>query len=233
MTYRIIGNTHDFYDYMPQWGVDPHKVWDRQEQQFEVSKSCLPIPDEDNALLSVHRLHLPGDFTETHLFGITGKWFIAYRIRSDHPRPNDYYWFVPGIDEVDKHVIEDSVRVFNRTSRNRYTYEVHIDNTISKLSHQADLVDDDQLFHQFDAPLLHLHVTIFNRKMPLTTNPSFSKLGLVRLAGDPIELWTEITQFLDSINQVDPPQVVDSDTLRDAKGFDDKSFRNTGNRLKS
>jgi hypothetical protein len=225
---------------MQKWGFDPGKVWVRHNKVVKVNKD--EIPQFFRIDLSPPRYYY-NNVTQFSI-GVCGYWTMGLKIRTQFTDGSLDKITIkyPGWEDISNEYIEKHIVNFNNV-------QVWLDNRakILRSINKKRILYDSHLFEKFKTPVMvieqitdqgvkdkdKLHLPGSYREAAVQIAPTLSGYNYSIVEPDVIKLWSNITQFLDNtLRTVDCPVQISDDDLRDGKGFDNKSFKNTGNRLK-
>lgn len=86
----------------------------------------------------------------------------------------------------------------------------------------------DQTHLHFSTPIVSFHDSIVQNETKIVINPNIGELGFAKFFSPPVA-FQEISTYLGNnlAKQMDPVPVRTQELIRDAHGFDDKSFKST------
>ena len=255
MTYRIVSQFKDYYDYMQKWGFDPNKTWIRKNEVVSLQREDIPLfPGVSTSTFSsyynrVGNIRLPGHYYDNvtqFRIGVAGYWTRGLKIRTKRAlwQTRDTITILyPGWDEmsedyISEHIVDfrkaspyiaDKASIIKAVNRKRITYDIALFKKYKTPILLIESIADQGAKHE--DRLHHDQISLDNVALQLAPNLSDYNYSIVD--PDVIKLWGDITQFMDNtLKTVDCPVQIGDDDLRDGKGFDNKSFKNTDNRLK-
>ena len=239
---RIISKFHDYYDSVQSVGYDPHLIYHRvcRELRIGIDRShyygrndatAFVMPEElppfsDSFLMHINprrglrdgRFMTPNG--ELYLIGFCGKYYLTLR---------EYHGSSGGQTATITYL-------YDAVAAAKYFSEVHESNSnkgvfdILGACSVNPFADPLEPFRILNAPVFAIDLrdkySMYGREKQLTVNPELATLQFYKMF-DPFSAYQEIAMFLSGVlgwPENATVQISDKD-MRDAKGFDDWSFK--------
>lgn len=230
---RIISKFHDYYDTALSYGIDTTLIYDRQTVEIDLKED---VPNEIYKLLRMHNNSYGRKFnTELYVVGFCGTFYPVYRLVDTNSTPviKDFTRFVYSSDDVVAFLtdmkLSDALVTFNKTQKARdlkYSFR----SIFSKQIFERNIAKShtsDELFHKYKTPIMLFKTTDgYRRKTTLVLNPQLKDYDFFRKF-DAFTSFQNISMYLGGVigNNEDAIVNVSDKDMRDAKGFDDWSFK--------
>lgn len=249
---RIISKTTDYYDSIQSYGLDSAIVFVRNEIELTSSEVRDALLNgrvkKEPVTVDVLRMLLGSEVPQKkHRFGrvlwegldsrlgffvigFCGHFFPC--VKAQHSRStfdkgaNDLFFF----SGDDPGVIDEFVETL---SSNAKPHESYIEPAKRKINRFLDLEfkSSVELFHRLQSPIIVFNVTDCYRvdkdcNIVLTVNANLADYKFFRVK-DPFTAFQDIGQYLSGVlgNLEDSGSEISDQDMRDAKGFDDWSFK--------
>ena len=231
---QIKSSFKDYMDGMQRYGIDKDTVWLRYPQVREVSELDIGLlPKSDYFHVWDGKKH---EYLESYLLdeveslvpmalGFCGKIYHFYLAKLNDQKTKGVY-SLEDLKKICKRELPDCFY------ESRFYYGGVYPTFYEFFELKTTPYEDPRLFAYLKvATFLYYegkkwdgsHYKCFNSHV---TNPRLSDLGFASVK-DPFAAYQEVNMFLNGplVQREDPLQITDSIVLRDAKGFDDKSFK--------
>lgn len=225
---RIISDFNDYYDIGVSYGVDPNIVYERKERELTEKevKQLFNFPEYErlrfrdvvNKIVGKEVGRLFQQFRFLEIVGFCGKWYFTWWDTEREspgcfpsgPLVTKYHWYWSD-------ALEDKI------NKDRYTHKEDV-SAIKELMRSSPYEGMD-LFVTLGVPSIHIFSNGCN-EIKITTNPILKNLSFASVV-DPWTAFQEVDMFVSGILGQPQPNTVDvnDETLRDAKGFDNMSFK--------
>lgn len=252
MSYRIISNDTDYYDFMQKWGVEPDKVWKREATVTPIPFS--DVPRSNNSRIGISRafgISRGARFNRATngLIGVAGWWYPVIHLNAGTKKAVP---FIPGFSKmnmtedewlhacVDVEGVKSTTHGWDRYPLRGVTATYH--GIIKNEDPYKWVFKDMNLFLEHKTPVIsipnvddiirngtHKHRTAYVNGV---INCSLKDNGFTSVK-TPEEVWTEIIGFMDG-DLATPEEVgnIPDKYMLGSKGFDEWSFKNQKNRRK-
>lgn len=224
---KIVSKFHDYYDIGISMGVDKSVVYVRRPEVIDDDR----LKNEIRKKIGVH-------YSSIGVVGFCGKLYpfiVKDHFKNDINQSYDHTEYKYEFDESDAERIAKSVFIFTERIKTRI-------NRIRAVLTQ-DPVRDDELFHRLGSPSFILFPSLYTREEDrlkerlyadvdgrlqdaLITNPPLKEVGFYRVV-DAFTAFQELSMYMSGVlsNNQQPPISISDVDMRDAKGFNDRSFK--------
>jgi hypothetical protein len=256
---KIISKFSDYYDSCMSFGVDPKCIYIRDTKEFDSEEKGWPV-DIDIKLTKEGWWKRYHDF-DCGIVVFCGELFpyiVMEHIANDRTilknggkviyerwESESIKYFCYCMEHVEKHVLDfwkkDEIAEFFKVEHKkrwrRKSNESRHDNMSKFFSINQSLLTREyivDMHHQAGSPCFVVVGNRHNANKKLIINPRLSDFQFYRTRFDPFRAFQEIFMFISGVmGGKAPPMLAVSDKIRKEKhGFDERSFRNTGGRLK-
>lgn len=212
----LIKEFDDYYDFGVGFGVDKKIVYKRRSEKYNLAEKSASIPERIISIRNkIDSFEKPGYWETPRLLssrsfiGFCGVIYSIPRV-DEEGKPSVYIW---GKDDLPKKISESIVSIWGRKARNLTIGEWASKNNVVKTFECKDFFVENKL------------IAFVVDGDNITLNPNMSKLGLQKaLPG--LEAFQLLSMYLAEFNNDEKESVSGTDIdIRNAKGFDNMSFK--------
>lgn len=233
---RIISKFKDYYDIGLSMGIDESITYVRNTHSVEsksfTSASMMKLMGYTSKRNKyMHTLNYGLGAKYCFVVGFCGKLYSAMMIpngKSNCKTPFDGFNFFYSWDDSIHDLFQKNERYYSREQ-----YDTQFKKFLS-----LEPVVDDSFFHHYKTPLFiipnnqlvgmygHENYGSYNIMKQFILDPNLSDIGFQKVV-DPYTAYQDVMMYITGVlseNQIPPVTISDTD-MRDAKGFDDRSFK--------
>lgn len=230
---RIISKFQDYYDGVQSYGAEPfafirhaEKLVDHELPKLEISgrfysSSIWHYHQMMHPQFVWSRRHIKDQNVDVRrsFVGFCGSWHPVFSFYiSNHTRPR---WF----HTLKSHEIESAARECYKDAKWLREDGVISDELTYWGRSRCKILDRLNLFEKHKQALLYIDIDGDNKPL-LTSNPLLKHLGFAKVK-DPFTAYQEISMYISGVIGVGEPDTIEvsDECKRDAKGFDEWSFK--------